>query len=189
MTSWEVVERYARWRRTMRWRDLPDDVVGTIISFLGETDVDSLVRALVDDPQANGLSIHPMELRTLWAQDEVIRSFRAFVASRLADQVLYDTRSPATSTVLLFDWSCFSVNPPQAVVEFSWHAKRALVDIHRDRLLDEARRRAHAQLPVARVTLHRVFESGGRCFMEPEPTMVSECSVVPAGLVGCLVGR
>lgn len=188
MDRWGRVERYARWRSKLRWGDLPDDIVTSIVTHLDDTDVDTLARALVGDPLERWAAIRPRTLQTAWLQGELYRFFASFVYGDLADEVLHDTRSPFASTAMVLDWSCFSPVSANVVAEFSWRQKRAHVEIHRDRLMWELWRHVWDGLPVARATLHRVLNFNGESVLNPSPTRVVECLLVPPTLVRLVSG-
>tara|TARA_B110001452_G_scaffold246851_1_gene232475 strand:+ start:45 stop:614 length:570 start_codon:yes stop_codon:yes gene_type:complete len=187
MVHWHTVERYARWRRNIRWRDLPDDIVLAIASHLGGAEVHALVAALTGDgSEDRPLTISPLPLRDLWVRNELWRLFASFIHSGVADEVLHDTRSPYTSTVLIFDWSCFSRATPNVIVEFSWEHKRACIRANHERFMGEVLRHSREGLPVVRVTFHRTLYWNGSFILNPTPAKVMEYQLIPPKLMACV---
>lgn len=180
--DWAALERYARWRRNMRWHTLPDDIVTLVLRHLTNADVCALVAAVAGDPRADPHAV-PEPMRPAWVRCEVCRAFTAFVKDHVADEVLHDTRDPYTSTAMILDWSCFSNREPNVVAEFSWRRKRACIRVHEERLMWEARTHLQRGLSVVRATLHRVVDWNGSRILNPEPVEAIEYVLIPPGLV------
>lgn len=183
MTSqWKTLECYARWKGNLRWNDLPDDIVYMIAGRLNVQDVLALVDALVNDPLGNPHLV-PSALWRPWLRCISCEMFKRFLNSGIAEEVLYDTRNPFTSTVILLDWSKFSRQLALPVAEISWRMKRTHVDIHEARFLAEVDTHETRRLPVVRVTLHRVMYWNGERIINPEPVKAIEHTLIPPNLL------
>ena len=166
----------------MKWNDFPDDIIKVISYFLTRTEVQALVYALLDTPYLFPEQI-PISLRRTWIQSKVLESFKNFVYDELADKILYETREPFTSTVILLDWSCFSAKKPFPVSEIMWMKRRACVHFYDTRLLDELEEHAAMGLTVVRVTIHRSIIWKDTKIVNPEPTSATTHRLIPDHLL------
>lgn len=199
-SRWTRLERFARWKQPrMKLTQFPDDVLVSIASLLSQEDVLSLVMAFTGSPisfrdwreeEGEGKQTLPSCLRPVCIVSLIETEFKKHVNS-IADYVLYHIRSPLAGAhvVGVMNWSEFSPDEPNVLVEFEWRHKRATVVIRYENLHKQAQLALNRGLPVGRFTLHDGFTFTSRDenrivkHVFPTPLHVSNYTLFPNELL------